>query len=302
MTGVQLKFAFDECKIEEGSAGQPRLSEGLVRPLCRRAVGGRRAATRRRARRRWSFEGSVGGRSRSSISPPPSSKRATTNSCAFVERLWAVRRVGEILDELDLNGRNEELVDGAGRAVQAARHPHALHLVHGRRQRRPARRWPGTSARPAAACGTSDDTSGVSGVEQRAYKGAARASGAGAGQSQKQSLDAFAKNATGGGMGGAGYGAQASISDAFGRQVQQEAAAAEKNVRNVGNRAFFRSNGQWIDSRLTREQQSNAKRIKQFSREYFELAAHAGRTMSQYMAFDEPAMVSLDGQAYLIEP
>ena len=31
-------------------------------------------------------------------------------SMAFIEKLWAVRRVGEILDQIDLNGRNEELV------------------------------------------------------------------------------------------------------------------------------------------------------------------------------------------------
>jgi len=31
-------------------------------------------------------------------------------SQAFIEKLWAVRRVGEILDEIDLKGKNEELV------------------------------------------------------------------------------------------------------------------------------------------------------------------------------------------------
>ena len=30
---------------------------------------------------------------------------------AFVEKLWATRRVGEIIDELDLNGENEELIN-----------------------------------------------------------------------------------------------------------------------------------------------------------------------------------------------
>ena len=29
---------------------------------------------------------------------------------AFIEKLWAVRRVGEILDQMDLNGKNDELV------------------------------------------------------------------------------------------------------------------------------------------------------------------------------------------------
>ena len=31
-------------------------------------------------------------------------------SFAFVEKLWAVRRIGELIDDLDLNGQNEELV------------------------------------------------------------------------------------------------------------------------------------------------------------------------------------------------
>ena len=30
---------------------------------------------------------------------------------SFVAKLWATRRVGEIIDELDLKGRNEELVN-----------------------------------------------------------------------------------------------------------------------------------------------------------------------------------------------
>ncbi len=29
---------------------------------------------------------------------------------AFIARLWAARRIGELIDELDLNGRNEELI------------------------------------------------------------------------------------------------------------------------------------------------------------------------------------------------
>src|SRR5690606_2457526 len=29
----------------------------------------------------------------------------------FIERLWATRRVGEIIDQLDLKGHNQELVD-----------------------------------------------------------------------------------------------------------------------------------------------------------------------------------------------
>ena len=51
---------------------------------------------------------------------------------AFIEKLWAVRRVGEILDEMDLKGKNDELRERARDAVDEAWHHHALHVVSGR--------------------------------------------------------------------------------------------------------------------------------------------------------------------------
>ena len=53
---------------------------------------------------------------------------------------------------------------------------------------------------------------------------------------------------------------------------------------------------------MTKDQQAKAQRIKQFSKEYFDLAQRYGRTMSQYMVFDEPVLLNLEGQAYWIEP
>ncbi|MCR4415943.1 MAG: hypothetical protein NUV77_26305, partial [Thermoguttaceae bacterium] len=63
-----------------------------------------------------------------------------------------------------------------------------------------------------------------------------------------------------------------------------------------------RRGNQWVDSTVTKEQEANAARIKQFTREYFDLAKRHGRSLSQYLAFDEPVLVNLDGRAYLIEP
>ena len=88
----------------------------------------------------------------------------------------------------------------------------------------------------------------------------------------------------------------------YGKDVEKEAEQAQSSVRNVGNRTFYRRQNQWVDSQLTDKQQQNARRVKQFSREYFDLANRYGRTMSQYLAMDEPVMLNMDGQAYLIEP
>ena len=96
--------------------------------------------------------------------------------------------------------------------------------------------------------------------------------------------------------------AEASGELSYGKDVEKEAEQAQASVRNVGNRTFYRRQNQWVDSQLTAAQQQNARRVKQFSREYFDLANRYGRTMSQYLAMDEPVMLNMDGQAYLIEP
>jgi Ca-activated chloride channel family protein len=53
---------------------------------------------------------------------------------------------------------------------------------------------------------------------------------------------------------------------------------------------------------VTKEQERNPVRVKQFSDQYFRLARSQGRNLAQYMAFDEPVLVNLEGKAYLIEP
>ena len=42
--------------------------------------------------------------------PAEFSGKSTNASMSFVEKLWASRRIGEIIDDLDLKGRNEELI------------------------------------------------------------------------------------------------------------------------------------------------------------------------------------------------
>jgi hypothetical protein len=88
----------------------------------------------------------------------------------------------------------------------------------------------------------------------------------------------------------------------FADDAVKEAKQAEETVRQIGTRTFFRRSGQWVDSLVTKEQETKARRVKQFSAEYFELARQHGRSMSQYMVFDEPVLLTLDKEAVLIEP
>ena len=77
--------------------------------------------------------------------------------------------------------------------------------------------------------------------------------------------------------------------------------AAESNLRQVGQKSFFRKNNQSQDSTVSDEQAKKATRVRQFSREYFDLAAkHAA--LAKYIAFDEPVLVNLGDTTYQIDP
>jgi Ca-activated chloride channel family protein len=262
--------------------------------------------------------GSVGGQTQRFDFPAKLVDRSPDESNAFVEKLWAVRRVGEILDEIDLKGKNDELIKEL--VELSTRHgiitPYTSFLAD---ETTNVRDLATNAQRAERRLLALDQTEGASGVNQRAYRGNLRraassfeankaaadgfampavaapaAAGAMAGRPLAGGSQATGPSGYGGGMGGMlGPGAA---------EADREMAQAQHNVRQIGNRAFYRRGSQWIDSTVTKEQEANATRVKQFSREYFDLAKRHGRSLSQYLAFDEPVMVNLEGRAYLIEP
>ena len=54
--------------------------------------------------------GKVGDKEHKFDFPAKLAEKSDDDTHAFVEKLWAVRRIGEILDEIDLKGKNDELV------------------------------------------------------------------------------------------------------------------------------------------------------------------------------------------------
>lgn len=57
------------------------------------------------------IKGKLGDETKKYDFPGKLAKHSNDQSFEFVEKLWAMRRVGEIIDEIDLNGKNQELVD-----------------------------------------------------------------------------------------------------------------------------------------------------------------------------------------------
>lgn len=60
---------------------------------------------------RITITGNVRGEEQTFSFPATFVEQSSDESFGFVARLWATRRIGEIVDEIDLNGQNEELLD-----------------------------------------------------------------------------------------------------------------------------------------------------------------------------------------------
>ncbi|MCL4192282.1 MAG: hypothetical protein KJZ87_11080, partial [Thermoguttaceae bacterium] len=280
--------------------------------------------------------GSVGGESQKFDFSARLVKHSDDQGNAFIEKLWAIRRVGEIIDELDLNGRNEELVEELVRL--STRHgiltPYTSFLADENVNLHD------TAANAASARSRlsllEDNISGQAGFEQRAYKGslqrADRLSGMGGYPASAPALSAeglvnsvYDPAAAPGQSAGGGFGVQAGQRVGTGRAAgsgpaapgtlgqgmygaasadaaQTERSAAVAAVQQIGSKTFFRRNNQWVDSTVTEKQQQNVRRVKQFSDEYFALARRHGRDLAQYLAMDDPVMVNIEGEAWLIEP
>jgi Ca-activated chloride channel family protein len=258
----------------------------------------------------------------------------------FVERLWAVRRVGDLIDQIDMNGQNRELVDElvSLSLKYGLMTPYTSFLadenvpLHARvEQLREAE----LSLR-----GLSQE-SGQFGVAQRDLKqrymkadrasapdlngtlasGAAAAPGANAPQ-QGQA----------GGMGGMGgammqdriargglapaqrygntrrsSGAQAKSAPVLGKPVlamggEAQAGPPQAKVRQIGTKTFYFKNGRWVDASVQPDEDAKAEKVVQFTEDYFRLARSQKAEYNQYFSQEEPVTVKLEGRVYHIDP
>lgn len=255
-------------------------------------------------------------------------KNSENSTYAFVEKLWAVRRVGEILDELDLKGTNQELID---ELVQlSTRHgiltPYTAFLADERTDLARVERNAAAAREQLSLLGRNVD--GQMGFLQRDFKGQlqqadslaalpspARASEFGA----SRQIGAIAVQGGGGGGGGGQIGLMPRRGGGF-TPAQLQAAQRRgttvieqfdgqvelvESVRQVGNKTFYRKGGAWIDSVLAdkdEETLGKAMVVEQFSDEFFALLDEQNADDAKYFTFDEPVTIALGGKIVRIVP
>lgn len=267
------------------------------------------------------LSGKLGDQARQYVAPIQFVESSVGESHAFVERLWAQRRIGEIIDELDLNGKNQELVN---ELVQ-------LSLKHGILTPYTSFLADETSA-PALADRMSlerralsetealNRADGASGFAQRDLKqrlksgGAMPSAGRHLARGNVPSLGAPAGTVPAAPAAEPQLGVSVEKAEADGRRksvmyaVDKEGAVREvDSVRQVGTKTFYRRQNVWYDATVAARSEVEQKakkpeKIQQFSKEYFHLVDTYGGEVAKYLAFTEPVILELGGRTYEIEP
>jgi Ca-activated chloride channel family protein len=251
--------------------------------------------------------------------PASLTEKSHDQTFAFVEKLWAMRRIGEIIDELDLKGRNEELV---GELVTlSTKHgiltPYTSFLAD--EQSRPTT----LTNSDAFSSNTLDtgvklralsESSGRSGVSQRTSKEQLRAAGGAMGSGGSMG---FGMAPSAGGRGGlsSGGGLQSGFGGAY-RDEKTDEMVVVSSLRQVGNTTLYKRNNilctsetsnllnkanDAIDLPKFRDQITT---IARFSPEYFDLCAANSPEENQLLAAQqegEELLITIRGRTYHIQ-
>jgi Ca-activated chloride channel family protein len=274
---------------------------------------------------RVKLEGKVGGNRYSQEFPADLAETSHGwDSHNYVEKLWAIRRVGFIIDQIDLHGANRELtdelvdlskrygiltpytsfladetVDLHNRTANVERAGSGLVRLYelegrfgvGQRDAKAALNQAQSLAvvtEPAPTAEALSDLdalhSGGAAGKPEAYRFARQAAPVGLGM---RGIAAGRTNAP-------GLLAKAKDFEGNDRVV--------RSVRTLGSKTFYLREGRWVDADVTAEDEAKAIPVEQFTDAYFRLAEKQRTAENQYLTFNEPVTVKLDGQTYKIDP
>ena len=171
---------------------------------------------------------------------------------SYVEKIWATRKVGFLIDQIDLNGKTDELIDEllALSKKYGILTPYTAFLARDDMDIADAGFMREETERNLIML--ENEVAGESAVRQRGAK-------------NKLKSNTFATY-----------------------DVAEEDSYVDKemtsNVNNIGSRTFYNRSGNWVESTITEEEEKNAITIKPYSEEYFELARSNSLEFNQCLA------------------
>lgn len=252
-------------------------------------------------------------------------ENSSDQSSAFISRLWAIRRIGEILDQIDLKGQNKELVEelvGLS-TTYGILTPYTSFLADENVSLTAVK---DNTARTISNTADLKVADGGYGFDQRRGKlnyqnaqnfdkfdssnsGSLRDTEKSKKYSMGEAKSSMAPPAASPNANSSGGFRAYSRPDSSGNSKELNSrelnsSTQEFAVQNVNNRAFFQKAGVWVDSTLTESQMKpeNVIVVKQFSKEYFNLIEKYKHELAPFLTLDGPQIVNVNGQAYKFEP
>ncbi|MBC8356361.1 MAG: VWA domain-containing protein [Planctomycetes bacterium] len=294
LTDVAVRFEFDELRTEEGDPINrvfPKQINDVFEGEQLVLVG----RYRKSGLAKVTITGSVGNKKQTFDFPGTLVKRSSDESYAFVEKLWAMRRVGKIIDHLDLVGKNDELVKEL--VSLSTKHgiltPYTSFLAD-------------ENARADLALSTSElhtrrllgrlgEAEGQAAFTQRSEKRKL--------QQAARPVDSFAlgaqASADGFGVGGGG---------ATFRDIDSDEEVFAKGLKNIGNYSLYSRGQLWcMPSTAKLDLKKDLDKIKviaRFSDDYFKLVQENNAVQNQLLCSQnegEELLVELRGQTYWVK-
>ncbi len=236
--------------------------------------------------------------------PVDFAQASSTSSYGFVEKLWAMRRIGEIIDQLDLNGRNEELVKEL--VTLSTKHgiltPYTSFLADETSRPTLARDSEAFRSNGLATdrrLGELEQAEGQAGVAQRASK-----------QMFKKQSSLAAPAAASGPAGEPGAPAAPAVASGSATyfDAKSDKEVTVSSIRQAGNQTAYKRGKRIVTPDTadldTEKDKAQIVTIQRYSKEYFDLVAKNTADDNQIMtqqADDEELLVNFRGQAYLIQ-
>lgn len=297
LTNVDVNFEFDSAKTEEGGPVNRMYPKKVFDVFAGEQVvivGRYRKSGAAKIR----IRGNVGREGVKFDFPAEFAEKSANATFAFVEKLWAMRRIGEIIDEIDLHGKNDELVKEL--VALATKHgiltPYTSFLAD-------------ETVRPGELAASTDnfrragdnlkkleEAEGISGVAQRADKAAFQNAGSYGGVRQKSVMR----------KSGAAEAPAASAPSYIDEKTNRE--VTTDLVRQFGDQTLYRRGKILMTPRTAdldlAKDKSKIQEIARYSDAYFKLVADnsaADNEMLSAQQEDEELLVELRGQVYLIK-
>lgn len=251
------------------------------------------------------LKGQVGAQEQNLEFPVEFTAKGGGQSFGFVPKLWAARRIGELIDQLDLNGRNEELIK---ELVQlSTKHgivtPYTSFIADESSTVRQLSDFSSNQLLTRRNLAALDETAGASGFGQRAakqmYKGA---------ENLAQSNPTFESPGLEGApsAGGAQQTAGGGLPDlaAGGGRPQ----AGRQGLRQIGNQTLYKRGKTLVAENCVEvdleKEAANIVVVKRYSPAYFELVAANSVEENQLLAEqspDEELVIKLRGKLFRVE-